>query len=556
MKDLKQNVVDIDAGAGKVFINTMLRASWIALLASAIYQFVFYPEIENTIAVIAVAGAWMLTSIVWLKFEMQKRFLFSAFMVLGFVASQFYFALLFTTLEGKPITFNLELPEEVFLHSSLCVLVLVAAHSIYRYLNRLALDRSSTVLERLGFFEAPTDLQVWIMGAFGMAASFYVYFSSPDLGREITGASSDKLIQGLVPFSYAPFFIAISKIYGNNNKPHKGYVPMIIMYSILLFAVSIARNSRGAFIVGLTTPVFAYFLGLVLGVFKTKVFTFRNFAIAAALGWLLLGPFTDLGTAMLIVRNSRSDLSPGELVSETLEVLDDKEAIEQRKKDDLDESWDFDWDERYLNNLFAARFANIKFNDMNMVTAQKVGTYDPDMQQFSIDQVIAILPDPIIKFFGFDVDKEEVLALSFGDFQYILSGGYGTPFGYRVGNMSASGMTTFGWWYLLLLGAISIPVFWLNDRLINYKAKLDDDGVTVSQLKISFCGILLVTHLFQFFLVESVVQILTYIVRGWLQMILLYMIMFHLSRGISWVLTRRKKSQSQSFVHNQVTAQR
>ncbi|MGC3942937.1 MAG: hypothetical protein QM762_00100 [Chryseolinea sp.] len=550
MKDLKENLVEIDADAGRVFLKTMLRASWVALLAAAIYQFVFFPEIVNSVAVIAVAGAWLITSIIWLKFEMQKRFLFSAFMLLGFVSSQFYFALLFTSMEGKAITYNLELPEEVFLHSSICLLVLILAHSIYRYLNRLSFDRSSPILERLGFFTPPTHLQVWIMGGLGMAASFYVYFTAPDVGREITGSSSDKLIQGLVPFSYAPFFIAIARIYGNNEKPHRGYIPMIIGYSILLFAVSIARNSRGAFIVGLTTPVFAYFLGLILGVFKTKVFTLKNFAIGGALAWLLLGPFTDLGTAMLIVRNSRSDLAPGELLSETLDALDDKQAIEQRKKDDADASMDFDWDERYLNNLFAARFANIKFNDMNQVTAQKVGTYDPDMQQFSLDQIVSIFPDPVIKFFGFDVDKEEVLAMSFGDFQYILSGGYGTPFGYRVGNLSASGMTTFGWWYLLCLGLISMPVFYLNDKLINYKARIGEDGVRLSQLKVSFCGILLVTHFFQFYLVESVVQILTYIVRGWLQMILLYFIMFQLSRGISWVITSRKKPRKETLAYN------
>lgn len=550
MKDLKEGLVEIDGGAGRVFLTTMLRASWVALIAAAIYQFVFYPEIVNSIAVIAVACAWLLTCFIWLRFDMQKRFLFSSFMLLGFAASQFYFALLFTSMEGKPITYNLELPEQVFLHSSLSFLVLIIAHSIYRYINRLSLDRSTPVLERLGFFTPPTHLQVWIMGGLGMAASFYVYFSSPDVGREITGASSDKLVQGLVPFSYAPFFIAISKLYGNNNKPHKGYVPMIIMYSVLLFAVSIARNSRGAFIVGLTTPVFAYFLGLMLGVFKTKIFTFRNFAVAGALAWILLGPFTDLGTAMLIVRGSRTDLSPSELISETLDAMEDKKAIEQRKKDDADASWDFDWDERYLNNLFAARFANIKFNDMNLVTAQKVGTMDPDMQQFSMDQIVAILPDPVIKFFGFDVDKEAVLALSFGDYQYVLSGGYGTPFGYRVGNISASGMTTFGWWYLLLLALISIPVFYLNDRLTNFKARLGNDGIKLSELKISFCGILLVTNFFQFYLVESVIQILTFIVRGWLQMILLYFIMFQLARGFSWIILRRKKSRTKSLAYN------
>lgn len=542
MAGLNESFVEINAGAGRVFLNALLRLSWLALILAAIYQFLFFPDIVNTVAVIAVAGAWFITSIVWLKFDMQKKFLFSSFMVLGFVSSQFYFALIFTTLEGKAITYNLELPELVFLHSSLCMLVLVVTHSTYRYLTRFSLGKSAPILERLGAFTPPSALQVWIMGVIGMAASFYVYFSAPDVGRELTGASSDKLIQGLVPFSYAPFFIILSRLYGGNGKTHKGFYPMIIFYSILLFAISIARNSRGAFIVGLTSPAFAYFLGLALGTFQTKIFTARNLVVAGVIGWLMLGPFTDLGTAMLIVRGSRTDLSPGELISETIDTMGDTKAIEQRKKDDTDASADFDWDERYLDNLFAARFANIKFNDSNLITAQKVGTYDPDMQQFSIDQLLAAFPDPIVKFFNFDIDKKEVLALSFGDFQYILSGGHGTPFSFRVGHIAGVGMTTFGWWYLALFGLISIPVFYLNDKLINNKSIIDDDGNRVSRLRISFCGILLVTHFFQFFLMESVVHGVVYIIRGWLQMILLYVLIFHVTRLISKLVTRRKRS--------------
>jgi hypothetical protein len=523
------------------FLRQAVRASWVILFFAIVYQLIFFAEITNIVAMAAVVFAWLITTKTWLRPELLERYLISTFMILGFAASQFFFPLLFTTIENKPLIHNLELPEEVFLHSTLGLLVLGIAHALYRFLMRYSLNRSYSLFDKAGFFTPPSHLQLWVMGAIGMLSSFYVYFTAPDIGREITGSASDKLVQGLVPFSYAPFFIPLAKLYGNNEKTHRGFSLMIIAYSLILFAVSMARNSRGAFIFGLTNPAFAYALGLLLGVFYTKILTFRNVVVVGLLGWLLVGPFTDLGTAMLIVREKRTDIPPMELVQLTLETYDDKKALEARAKGDKEESMDFDWDERYLDNIFTARFANIKFNDASLITYSKVGKYDPDMQQFSIDFLIASLPDPVIKLFGFDVDKELVVSLSFGDFLYILSGGYGTPFGYRVGHIAGTGMAAYGWWYLLLLGLVAIPIFYLNEKFFRRKkgAELLEAQTPEERFKFSFCGVLQITSFFQFFVFESVVNGAIYLIRGWIQIVILYFLIFHLSRLLSILISGR-----------------
>ncbi len=523
------------------FLRQVVKASWVLLFLAIVYQLVFFAEITNIIAMTAVVFAWLITTKTWLRPELLEKYLISTFMILGFAASQFYFPLLFTTLENKPLIHNLELPEEVFLHSTLGLLVLAMAHALYRFLMRYSLNRSYSLFDKAGFFTPPSHLQLWVMGAVGMLSSFYVYFTAPDIGREITGSASDKLIQGLVPFSYAPFFIPLAKLYGSDEKAHPGYSFMIISYSIILFAVSMARNSRGAFIMGLTNPAFAYALGLLLGVFYTKILTFRNVIVVGLLGWLLAGPFTDLGTAMLVVRDKRTDIQPMELVQLTLETYEDKKALEARAKGDLEESMDFDWDERYLDNIFTARFANIKFNDASLITYSKVGKYDPDMQQFSFDYLIASLPDPVIKLFGFDVDKELVVSLSFGDFLYILSGGYGTPFGYRVGHIAGTGMAAYGWWYLLLFGLVVIPIFYLNEKFFRRKkgAELLKAETPAERFKFSFCGVLLVTSFFQFFVFESIVNGAIFLIRGWIQIVILYFLIFHLSRLLSILISGR-----------------
>ncbi|HZI26270.1 MAG TPA: hypothetical protein VFD46_14395 [Chryseolinea sp.] len=536
------NARDIELIGEKDFTAQVVRISWVILFLGILFQLIFFAEITNIIAMTAVVFAWLITTKIWFRKKMLETYLLSTFTIIGFASSQFFFPLLFTTIENKPLVYNLELPEQVFLHSTACLLILVIAHGIYRSLMETSPNRSFSILGKAGFFDPPTHLQLWIMGMFGMASSFYVYFTNPEIGQEITGSASDKLLAGLVPFTYAPFFIPIAKLYGNNQKLPRGFGLMILVYAVLLFAISMARNSRGAFIFGLTTPAFAYGLGLLLGVFKTKVFSVRNFAVVGVVVWLLMGPFTDLGTAMLIVRGTRTDIPPAELIASTLEALDDKKAIEARKAEDKNESMDFDWDERYLDNIFTARFANIKFNDSNLITYSKVGQFDPDMQDYSLDQLLATLPDPIIKLFNLDVDKDLVLALSFGDYMYVVSGGYGTPNGYRVGHVAGTGMATFGWWYLALFGLVLIPIFYLNDKFFRRKPGLDPATVPPEErFQFSFCGVLALTTFFQFLLFESVVSGATYLIRGWIQLVVLYMLMFHSSRLISNVIAGRRQ---------------
>jgi hypothetical protein len=526
------------------FLRLINIASWSMLLGSTVFQLVFFPEVENIAAIIAVYFSWFLVTKVWLQPRMLNTYLISSFMIICFVLSRFYLPLIFTTIENKPLIFNLELPEEVFLHGVLALLIIGLAHGIYIFIMNSTPTRSLSLMEKIGFFTPPSHVQLWIMALIGTASSLYVYFFFPEIGGEVTGDPTGKLFQALVPFTYAPFFIPLSKLYGNNEKMSKSFIPMILAYSALMLAISIGRNSRGAFMIGLTNPVFAYGLGLMLAVFHAKIFTFKNFAIAGVILFGVTGPLSDLATAMLVVRDQKKDVTATELISQTLETFNDKDAIRQRREFDLSQTFDPDWDEHYMDNIFTARFANIKFADLNLVTYHRLGENDPDMQEFSLEQVLAIFPDPVIKMFGFDIDKTVVLSMSFGDFQYVLSGGVGTPTAFRVGNFSGTGMATFGWWYLAILGVICIPCFYLNDKFFRPSTVVvaSDGTKTFTPFKLSFCAVLALTHYYYFFDLESVVSGVTYLIRGYLQILLLYLIVFHISRAAAAVLPSTRKS--------------
>lgn len=516
------------------FKSQIIRWSWIFYSACVLYQIFFYPNLTNLIMVASVALAWTIFIKVFLRPSTLMNYPISVFMVFAFTSTQFYLPLLFTTLEGKALIYNLELPEEVFLHSTLGLVALTVAHATYRFLSRVSTRRPFPLLEKAGFFTPPTHIQLFSMGIVGIVAQYYVYFMSPDIGWEVTGSASDKLVQGLIPFSYAPFFIPFGKMYGNNERIKPKLVPFLLIFTIALFAISMGRNSRGAFMFGFASIGFAYFLGLLLGVFKSRIFTWKNLIIAGISFWLLIGPIADLGTAMVNVRGVREEVTATELLSLTLDAYQDKDAIARRRLDDTSEGVEADWDERYLDNIFTARFANIKFNDMNLVQYNKLGKHDPDMFDHSMDYILCALPEPVLLAFNAQADKEWVYSMSLGDYMYLIAGGQGYIEGFRTGHFAGTGMAAFGWWYLLILGIGVIPIYYLFDIFL--KKRQSADGEVQSEdhrIQFSFCGILALTYIFQFLIFESVVALPIFIIRGWIQMVLLYFLMFQFTRILS-----------------------
>lgn len=533
-----------NGAAGEDFIRAFTKLSWIGFVVATLFQLIFYRDLTNLSVILFIAGGWLLYTKAFLHYRMFNHFALSSLVIFGFASTHLLLPLIFTSLEGKPVVYNLDYPELTFLHSFIAMCVLTVSHALYRGLvNVDDRQRSFSLLERIGFFTAPTDLQLWIMGLVGLGSMYYIYFIAPDVWQSVTGSAADKLVQSLMSFAYAPFLIVCGVLYGRKSKALGANVVLLILFMIALFGLGIGRSSTGAIMFGFTSIAFAYFVGCFVGVFRPRFFTFRNVVLFGAAFWLLIGPLADLRTAMVIVRGERRDISAEQLFHETILAFNDKEAIRQRRLDDSGQGiMDPDWDERYLDNVLTARFANVKFNDLSLGRAEMLGEYDPEMLGFANDYLIGALPDPIIKLFNFDVDKEFVYSMSTGDFIYLNSGGQGTPEGFRVGHFAGTGMATFGWWYLAILGVGMIPIFFLVDLFQlrpRANASLSDDQH--SSGRFSACGLLSLTSFFQFLQLESVTQIATFIMRGWLQIAFLYLVIFYVTRLISGTGVKRFK---------------
>ncbi|WP_069660968.1 hypothetical protein [Arcticibacter eurypsychrophilus] len=527
---LRKRRAKIEVEDNGIFVTKLVKWSWVILLIAAFLQALIFSTNENFIAIGCILIAWTITSKVFLQRDVLNSYPLSAFLVIGFASTQLYFPILFTLLEGKPVVYNLELPLQVFFHSTAALFVLVIAHYVYRLLPINTYRGSNSLLSRAGFFEPPSELQLWSMGAIGLAANIYVFFFSPTIATEVAGNVSEKAIFALLPFGYAPYFIPFTSLYGSEKSITRRTISFLIAFTILLFIISMARNSRGAFMIGFTSVGFSYLLGLLVGVFKSPSISFKTLIFSVVGFWLITGPMADLGTAMVIVRSQREDISKSELIDLTLDAFSNKKAISLRRLNDNEAQGD--WDERYLDNIFTARFANLKFNDASLVQAAKIGDNNPSLQKFSIDYVWGALPTPILKVLHPSVDKEMVYSVSFGDYIYSLAGAGKSAYGgFRTGHFAGTGMGAFGLWYLLILGIGIIPIYLLFDKLVFIKKQY---GLSISgirpQLCFSVCGLLALTSIFQFLPTESVAGLGTFLLRGWFQMILLYFFMYQFTR--------------------------
>jgi hypothetical protein len=294
--------------------------------------------------------------------------------------------------------------------------------------------------------------------------------------------------------------------------------------------------------IGFTAVGFSYFMGLMLGIYKTKIFTLKNGCIAIALYFLFTGPIADIGTAMVLVRGKRMDIPYDQLISLTFDAYKDKATIKAYRLSDITEKRD--WDENYLDNIFLARFSNIKFNDASLIEAKRIGRPDPSMRQFIIDYVLSVLPQPVLDVLDVNVDKKMLRGVSIGDYLYYRAGGPDEALGgFRTGSMAGTGMASFGWWYLLILGIGIIPVFFLFDLLFIKRIESNDGTRQMSpMIKISFslCGMLALDSVFRFFPSESVASTATFLMRDFIQFVVLYLFIYHLTRLFDFLLIKRE----------------
>lgn len=512
------------------FISQATTLSWIVLGFTTLFQCILFPTIPNLICISIINLAWLLFINTTVRFETIQLYPVSTLIIVGFMLTQFFLPAVVTLIEGKPVVYNLLFPIDVFLHSFSALLVLLIIHYVHRLNQGFFLGSLRRHLFNIGLFRAPSNGQLWIMGIIGILAMFYVHVYAKT-SWERTGQASDKFIEALVPFAYTPYLLLFSELYGSPKNNFKKIALPLMFITAALIINGLGRNSRSIFILGFTTTAFCYFLGLVMGTNQLPKLTKKNLALIVGLGFLILGPISDLSIAMVVARAQRDNISTVDLISETMSAYFNKaELVAYTKESSVTDS--FSWNEAYVNNQFLSRFCNLKYNDLSLKDAYQLTDNDA-MYEFSIGRLLTTFPTPLLTALEIDVDKNNLNNYSFGDYLYTKANGGDNSFAYfKTGHFSGSGLAAFGWWYLLILAILMIPVFILNDAFC-IQTRTREQRL---QIRFSVCLLLSLPGVFQTMSMESVIMPAAFLIRGWFQMLLTYLLMFYISRAVSIVI--------------------
>lgn len=232
---------------------------------------------------------------------------------------------------------------------------------------------------------------------------------------------------------------------------------------------------------------------------------------------------SDLGIAMIGVRNIRADIPPSELIVKTWEFYtgpnftDFKKQFNQNSKiffDDQD-----NWSENYVDNLFLNRLCNLRISDSSLFLANKLGYKNEQMQKSFKEQIIANLPAIFV-----NSDFKESTRYSAGDKLYTLATGNDGIGSYRVIGYTGVGLATFGYAFYPISLIVFIIFFYMLDAF---------SIIRNGKWYLSLLALLLIDKWFYFLNNGAgIIRNVSYIMRGYFQDIILYLILIALIKKI------------------------
>lgn len=514
------------------------RSAAVVLLLCAFLQWLIDPGALNNLSVVLVLISSFVTLQTVVRASVFRVAPLPALIVLGFNVATSSGALVAQTFSLRAITFNLQVP--VFTFGGCAIFQLSLLASLWIFLLPSGFRSSARVINRvvarpMGLMRAPTPGQLWMMGLLGagvLAWSATVAYS----GEVAYGDVGDKFLLGLTYLVYAPFLIPIARyVYPEARPVTRINLWLLLGYTLLLVVIGVAGNSRGAFAMGVANMGMASFVLVLMGQLVVSAKLRRALLIGAFVLLATMPTLSDLATAMVVVRGERGTVSSAQLVSRTFAAFQDKAALQAYRKT-MSITTAGEYSETYLSNPFLARFVETKFFD-NTLALKDVSTqrHSAALWEITLDKTLALLPTPVLKLTGIDVDKSQ-LGFSIGDALYNQQFGSALG-GYRVGSTLAHGLAMMGAFTYVAV----IPLFLLVFVALQALTSTNGAFVVISP-------VILLQFMRIYYLADgdSLLGAVTLLLRGLPQDILLYALIFHLTRLMTTVLPTRRYALGQS----------
>jgi hypothetical protein len=500
------------------------------LIFSSILEVIFFFSLENIWAVTVLLIGWYVLKENILTKKNMNQFPISFLMCFGLALFHYILPIPLTLLEFKPVTFNLLLPFETFLHHLLFILVIVMTHFIYR---RAVKNKNPlrNILSKTIFYIPPSNRLIIITGIIGLSFSFYFYF--------IYGAWENygekniilTLLQPVTLFLWMPIIIPFFKVRGINGKLTLNMKYFIIIYSLLVIVISIISNWRTILYYGIMIFISLYFIGVLYEYYNVKrLFKTKTIILILVLFYFISGPLMDLGVAMVITRQSRYSTISSDFLKTTLEIYNDKEALYKFSttmvQNDKAQYIIKSWDEHYLNNYFFNRYCNLKISDNCLYYANKIGFANTDMQNVLIDQILTFIPGGIANMLEIKTSaRKEEYRSSITDNLYSMAIRDSNVKGSAIiGSIPGVGLSIFGYWYLIVIMPIFIIIFTMFDSFAY---------VFKNKVHFSYYFFTMVIIIINYFNDRHVYTFeFRWIFRNYIESIILFLIIYQIARMI------------------------
>ena len=509
------------------------------IVVAAVVQLVFFSRAEDNVATTLLA---LVSSLIGISYSLNGRRVcahpVSALILLLFTTTATAGALLVKSVEWSPIADRLNVPVPLFSMLLACQLIVILADQIYlRFQPLQAFSRFLTnrILLPMGLMRWPSDHQLWLLGFIGCVSVMLTgtdYESGATFGMAGAGA---KLFRAFGFFKFAPFLIpfrdALSGVPSRKSLP----VVPLAFYFLGLVGISFATNSRSTFADAIPTIGLCLLVATALGRFSLKRVPISNivvFALGAAVAAMLL---SRVALAMVVVRDFRYGVDVGMLINLTVEAFFNTEWLEAAKAK-MDTSVNVgNYSEDYVDSRFAARFLLTKFHDNMLYYFSLFGDdHFVSYKQFMLARFAATLPDPLLRFFGIDVDKQDLI-MSAGDYVVYVIDGWGLG-GYKTGSMMSEVFSVYGWAFPFVLTGVILMLFVAYDAFV---ARLPNGRLAFSPLILlliwNLCGTTAAFGLGA----ETVTAIPAGIARGIPQNVLVFVIAVFAVRTFSRLTGRR-----------------
>lgn len=522
---------------------TWRSAGIILVTLSTLIQLGFFFDLDNLGASLLLILGNLLGFGYGLRQSLLKKYPLSALMILGYALSYFSLPPIGQLMGFNPVTHNLDHPLIDVSYALIGLLAIIAGHIMYRRTVVPGLLRNTMraqFYQRIGFFREPRIAQLWIMG---LAGALGLFLSRPHTLED--RSVIEALMAGLRPFVYLPYLMLLLPAWTERRSVSRLNTVLLWPYTAMLLVLSFIANSRAYLLVGFTSIGIMYLYLILAGRVPMPKVRLRSLALAVVAIALITGPIATLSMAMVLVRGDRSDLAPAQLASATWNTFLHEDVTARYAELWALYSENPDTREDYFDNLFLNRLGNLRFVDLAVTNTQRLGPGGAErFAEAEAYKVASILPAPLLQVILPDVDKRWYTGGSSGDFLlYEATGNSRVIGGYRTGSLLVNLNLTFGMFWPLVLALLAAALFAVVDALCKPE-RTDIDGRPWVRFNPLVVGSLF-TYTFMLTSAatgtEGLAGLVEPVLRGWIQIGVLYAVAFHASRLLTLVARRRSR---------------